>query len=136
MKPARLLAAASLLCLIAGAATAQETEGRRAFVAYCGACHSVSAPPVNKLGPSLLGITGRRAGAAPGFRYSAPMKAFGRTWTAERLDAYLANPGKVVPGGSMRFRGLADAALRAAIIDYLAAQRPATAAGPRAAPAP
>ena len=37
----------------------------------CGVCHTDQTGEPNKIGPNLWGITGRRKGAHPGFRYSA-----------------------------------------------------------------
>jgi cytochrome c len=47
------------------------------------------------------------------------MRELSGTWTRERLDAFLANPRGVVPGTTMQFPGMADAAERARLIDYL-----------------
>ena len=71
----------------------------------------------------MIGVVGRRAGTAPGFRYSAALKAYGKTWTPEGLDAYLANPKAVAPKGTMNFRGLADARKRADVVAFLAQQK-------------
>jgi cytochrome c len=47
------------------------------------------------------------------------MKASGIVWDEDSLDAYLADPQKVVPGNLMPFSGLADAKQRAELIRYL-----------------
>ena len=52
-------------------------------------------------GPNLVGVVGRKAAAAPGFAYSAALKASGWSWTAPHLDAYLANPQSALPGTLM-----------------------------------
>jgi cytochrome c len=44
-------------------------------------------------------------------------------WSADKLDAFLAKPRAVVPGTSMVFAGMPDAASRAALIAFLATQR-------------
>jgi cytochrome c2 len=54
------------------------------------------------------------------------MKAYsadGKTWTRERLEAYLAHPQEVVPHNAMSFFGIADAQERAALVAWLAVQR-------------
>ena len=105
----------------AGGATAQTTgdatKGKAAF-ATCAMCHSDIAGK-NGIGPSLFGVVGRNAGTAPGFKYSAAMTKAG-PWTPAKLDAFIAAPKTAVPGTSMPFGGLRDAAKRADIVAYLA----------------
>ena len=98
--------------------TAAVTEP--AAFAVCKACHSVE-PGKNGIGPSLAGIWGEKAGAVPGFEFSEPMKASGLTWNQATLDRYLTDPRGVVPGTKMAFGGVADAAKRQAIIDWIKA---------------
>jgi cytochrome c len=40
----------------------------------------------NKIGPSLAGVVGRKAGSVPGFAYSAANKNSGDTWDEATLD--------------------------------------------------
>lgn len=91
-------------------------KGKSAF-AVCAVCHSDVAGK-NGIGPSLFGVAGRDAGMAPGFKYSAAMKAAGK-WTPEKLDAFIAAPKTAVPGTTMPFGGLKDAAKRADLVAYL-----------------
>ena len=98
--------------------TAAMTEP--AAFAVCKACHSVE-PGKNGIGPSLAGIWGEKAGAVPGFEFSQPMKDSGLTWNQATLDRYLTDPRGVVPGTKMAFGGVADAAKRQAIIDWIKA---------------
>lgn len=100
----------------AGAHAASVDAGRQVF-AQCAACHSVDGR--NGVGPSLKGVLGRRAGTVPGFRYSRALKTSGKTWDADTLSAYVANPQAVVPGNHMPFSGLPDAAERADLLAYL-----------------
>ena len=68
-------------------------KGEKVFK-KCKACHSLDAGK-NKVGPSLAGIVGRKAGAAAKYKYSKGMKAAaakGLTWDEESLDKYLVNP--------------------------------------------
>jgi cytochrome c len=90
--------------------------GKKAFAA-CGVCHAVVADK-NGVGPSLFGISGRTAGSNAGFKYSDAMKAAGK-WTPEKLDAFLADPKKTVPGNKMPFAGIKDPKRRADIVAYL-----------------
>jgi len=120
--PAALLAAAAA-GLSAPAAAQDAAAGAGVFQAYCAVCHSVDKPARNKIGPSLVGVVSRKSGAAPGFSYSSAMKARGQIWTAASLDAFLAAPAKTVPGTSMTFAGVKDAAKRANLIGYLKQQK-------------
>ncbi|MFN3288332.1 MAG: c-type cytochrome, partial [Sphingomonadaceae bacterium] len=103
------------------AAAPAADPGRAAF-GPCRACHAIE-KGVNRLGPSMFGIVGRRVASEPGYDFSPAMKAHGGVWTRERLDAYLADPRGVVPGSKMSYAGLKDPARRAALIDYLATLR-------------
>ena len=110
------LSLAGLGAPIGGRAASVEA-GRQVF-AQCAACHSVDGR--NGVGPSLQGVLGRPAGSVPGFRYSRALKTSGKTWDADTLSAYVANPQAVVPGNHMPFSGLPDAGQRADLLAYLA----------------
>lgn len=99
-------------------AAGDAAKGQAAFKAQCAVCHATTAG-TNKIGPSLSGVGGRRAGTAPKFNYSAAMKNSGKTWNASTLDAYLTKPSKVVPGTRMAYAGQANTATRQDIIAYL-----------------
>ena len=113
--------ATSLLCASAAqAATAGDSERGEAVFRSCVACHSLQ-PGQHRTGPSLAGIMGRKAGTAQGFRrYSPALRESGLTWDAQSLDAWLADPQSLIPGNTMRFRGISDAQARADLIAYLA----------------
>ena len=94
-------------------------KGADVFAEECGDCHSTVAGKTKKA-PSLNGVFGRRAGSVADFSgYSDPMKQSGILWNAEKVDAYITAPKKVVPAGKMKYDGLADAAARADLIAYL-----------------
>lgn len=84
----------------------------------CAACHSTERGE-HGIGPSLAGVFGRRAGTVPGFEFSQAMKDSGLTWNQANLDRYLADPRGVVPGTTMAYNGVKDAAQRQAVINYL-----------------
>ena len=111
----KLLSCATLLCIGASAFAQDAVAGKAAFAA-CAACHAVEAR--NGVGPSLLGVVGRKAGSFAGFRYSDAMKGAG-TWDAASLDAFIANPQRAIPGNAMPFAGVGDAKVRADIVAYL-----------------
>ena len=104
----------------ASASATSAAVSEPAAFAVCKACHSIE-PGKNGIGPSLAGIWGEKAGLVPGFEFSEAMKSSGLTWNQATLDRYLTDPRGVVPGTKMAFGGVADAAKRQAIIDYLRA---------------
>lgn len=100
-----------------------QQDGASLFARQCLGCHAVLDGMSHRLGPDLFGVVGRSVGDAPGFdEYSPAMKAQSGAWDADRLDKFLQQPQAVVPGTSMAFSGVPDAAHRKAIIEYL--QRP------------
>lgn len=125
------LAGALALGVMAGPAAAQQLKigtltgdpvrGQAAF-APCKACH-VTQKGVNRVGPSLNGIVGRKAGTVPGFNYSAANKGSGVTWTPQVMFTYLENPRKFMPGTKMAYAGLKDPQKRADVIAWLATQK-------------
>jgi cytochrome c len=97
--------------------TGDAAAGKLVF-AQCRTCHVTDAG-VNKTGPSLAGIIGRKAGSVPGFNYSPANAGSGVTWTKEKLFQYLEKPQRVIPKTKMIFAGLPDAQKRANVIAYL-----------------
>jgi len=100
------------------APNATEIAAGRNVFRICGACHSLD-PGRTIVGPSLAGLIGRPSGSAPGFDYSPAMKQAHIIWTPRTLDAYLADPQKVVPGNRMPFAGLQSALDRTDVIAFL-----------------
>lgn len=114
-----LFAAWAALPVSATAAPSGDAAAGKTIFARCAICHSV-APGENRLGPTLAGIVGRKAGTVAGYNFSPAMKNSGVTWTSAALDAYLANPRGVLPGVKMIFAGLPKPEDRANVIAYLA----------------
>jgi cytochrome c len=98
--------------------TGDATKGEAVFV-QCKTCH-VTDPGQNRIGPSLAGIVGRKAGTVEGYSYSAANKNSGITWSKEKLFQYLEKPQRVVPGTKMAFAGIPDGQKRADLIEWLA----------------
>lgn len=97
------LAAGLLSAAPARAEEGDAARGRTLFQRQCQACHQL-AQPRNGVGPHLQGVIGRMAGGLEGYNYSPALKALGREWTPETLDAYLANPAGVARGTRMVLR--------------------------------
>jgi cytochrome c len=111
--------AAAVIATGAGTALAQTGDAAKGSDVYddrCSGCHVIAG--VGQ-GPSLAGVVGRKAGAAPGFAYTAALKGSGLTWTPANLDRWLAGPPKLVPGTAM-VAVVPDAAERRELIAYLA----------------
>jgi cytochrome c len=97
--------------------TGDAAKGEKVF-AQCKACH-VAEPNVNRVGPSLHGVVGRKAGTVAGFNYSNANKSSGVTWSEDVLFTYLEAPQKFMPGTRMAFAGLKKPQDRADVIAYL-----------------
>lgn len=120
----RLAAIASLG--LAGAATAAwaggDAEAGKAAFQQCAICHRVGPGAKNAIGPELNDLIGRKAASAEGYNYSAAMKKKGEeglVWEPDKLEAFLTNPMKYVPGTKMGFAGLHDEQARQNVIAYL-----------------
>ncbi|MEO5325368.1 cytochrome c family protein [Mesorhizobium sp. CC13] len=116
------LVAASVLATSPVHAAGDAAAGKKIF-ARCQACHDLAADK-NKLGPSLNGVIGRKAGSLPSFeaKYSDAMKqagAGGLVWDEANIAAYLKAPKEKVPGNKMAFPGLKEDADIQNVIAYI-----------------
>jgi cytochrome c len=97
-------------------AAGDAAAGERAFV-ECAGCHATT-PGVNKIGPSLAGVVGRKSGTVAGYNYSPAMKSADITWDDSTLDKFLAGPPGFVHGTKM-FISVPSSTDRQNIIAYL-----------------
>lgn len=122
MMGAMIVAGLAASALAGGTAFAQAkgdpVAGKKIFM-RCVACHAVQPGAGAKMGPNLAGVVGRKAAAAPGFKYSAAMQKAKLKWDDATLDKWLTRPSALVPGTSMAFAGLPNAADRVNVIAYL-----------------
>lgn len=116
------IAAALLAATFAAPAKAEgdAVKGKSVFN-RCSACHAVT--DQNKIGPSLLGVVGRKAGTVAGAKYSKAMQASDLTWDEATLMNFLAGPSKLVPGTTMP-QGFPNAQDREDVIAYLKSLTP------------
>jgi cytochrome c len=76
------------------AASAQDAEKGKSQFAQCRACHTVEKGQ-NRVGPTLFGILGRKAGTVEKYAYSQIMKEAaekGLVWNEKNMDEYLEDP--------------------------------------------
>jgi cytochrome c len=100
-------------------AGAAEPDGQVEYNNNCRTCHSMKAGD-NRLGPTLHGVVGRKAGSVEGFQFSSSMKSSGITWDEATLDKFITNPDSVVSGNGMKpFTGISNAEDRGKIIGFL-----------------
>ncbi|HEX9466020.1 MAG TPA: cytochrome c family protein [Alphaproteobacteria bacterium] len=94
------------LAMVASAQAAGDPQqGEQIFNRQCKACHSLEAGK-NGIGPTLHGGFGRKAGAVPGYSYSAATKNSDVVWNDDTLKKFLASPRDVIPGNKMVFAGI------------------------------
>ncbi len=119
----RLFALAALLATpaaFAGDIKGNAANGKELFMTNaCATCHGVTKEDTMKVGPSLFGVVGRKAGTGQSLLgASENLKKYGVIWSAETLDEFLVNPNAKVPGTAMS-GVLADPQQRADVIAYL-----------------
>lgn len=87
----------------------------------CKTCHE-NEKGVNRVGPSLKGVVGRKAGSFEGFKYSEAMAKKGTeglVWDDANIASYIKDPKGFVPGNKMAFPGIKDDAELANLIAFL-----------------
>lgn len=115
------LAAATVLGLCGMGSPGHAQDGEALFRRACAVCHTVEAGK-NRVGPSLAGIVGSKAGSVPGFAYSDANKAAG-VWDDASLNRYLEDPKAFMPGTKMVYAGMKNPDDRKALIEYLRAAK-------------
>jgi len=101
-------------------ASADQSYGAK-LAQMCRACHSFDKGGSNMIGPALYGFFGADAGSREGFEYSPVLRDAEFVWTPRALDAWLAQPGRFLPGNRMTFAGVSRQTERDALVAYLLA---------------
>ncbi len=118
--------AAAVLAVSAGAAPAagDADKGAAVFVRQCALCHTIDRGGRNGFGPNLFGIVERKAGTAPGYKYSPAFLGLANwTWSPDGIASFVIAPQNTIPGNRMGvFQGVADKDLDD-LIAYLATQK-------------
>ena len=112
-----VMAIAMMFAIAGDGLAADAAKGKKVF-GKCKACHSLKAGK-RKIGPSLHGVFGRKAGTAKKFRFSKAMKGSNVVWDEKTLDEYLTKPRKFIPKTKMVFSGLKKKSDRDNLIAYL-----------------
>jgi len=100
-------------------ARAETSDPQVAYNNACRTCHSMREGD-HRLGPSLHGVVGRKAGSVEGYGFSSAMQQSSVVWDEATLDAFIENPDKVVHGNAMKpYGGIDDPAQRKEIVAYL-----------------
>lgn len=99
--------------------SAADADKGRQTAQVCTSCHTFEQGGQDRMGPNLWGVVGRKVASHPGFAYSGALAAQGGAWTYERLDHWLTNPPKAVPGTKMAFAGLHKPEDRANVLAFL-----------------
>jgi cytochrome c len=117
----RMLASVLLaLAAFAGQAVAEDAALLRRGQEVYGRCLGCHAIEQHRTGPAHCGLFGRRAGTAAGYaHYSPALRASGIVWDDRSLARFLADPMTTVPGTTMTYLGVTDAADRAALVAWL-----------------
>lgn len=115
----RPLLIATIAALPLAACGGEQPSASDTALAGCKTCHTFNQGGGKRTGPNLHDIIGKTAGTQAGFVYSDAMKQSGIVWTVENLDAFIADPHKLIPRSRMGFPGEADAGKRKAMIEAL-----------------
>jgi cytochrome c len=98
---------------------AADVQKGRQTAQVCASCHTFDQGGQDRVGPGLWGVVGRNVASHGAFAYSSAIRTQTGSWTYERLDRWLTNPAKAVPGTKMAFAGLRKAEDRANVIAFL-----------------
>ena len=116
--PKSLLVVALLALHAPAHADGDAVAGKTVFENQCASCHTVEVGK-NGFGPSLAGVSGRKAGTLAGYKYTDAMAHSGLVWDSPTLDSFLASTTVKVPGTAMSV-SLGDPVARSNVIAYLA----------------
>jgi cytochrome c len=87
----------------------------------CVACHTLSENDLQRAGPTLAGLYGRRIASLPGYRFSNALKAMNIVWTPDTVSKlFELGPNTYTPGTKMPEQLIGSADDRKALTDFLA----------------
>jgi len=86
----------------------------------CVACHTLSDKQVQRAGPTLAGLYGRKIASLPGYRFTDALKAMDIVWTPETVSKlFEIGPNAYTPGTKMPEQRIGSAEDRAALVRFL-----------------
>jgi len=86
----------------------------------CVACHTLSESEVQRAGPTLAGLYGRKIASLPGYRFSDALKRMDIVWTPETVaKLFEVGPNVYTPGTKMPEQVIADPVDREALTRFL-----------------
>ncbi|SCB08784.1 cytochrome c [Bradyrhizobium shewense] len=86
----------------------------------CVACHTLSDKEVQRAGPTLAGLFGRKIASLPGYRFSDALKTMDIVWTPETVaKLFEVGPNAYTPGTKMPEQRIGSAEDRRALTDFL-----------------
>ena len=87
----------------------------------CVACHTLSETEVQRAGPTLAGLYGRKIASLPGYRFSDALKTMDIVWTPGTVARlFEIGPNAFTPGTKMPEQQIGSAEDRRALTDFLA----------------
>lgn len=92
--------------------------GAAVYNEKCLSCHPVKLGD-HKLGPSLVGMFGRKAGTVPGYTKYRGLIGSGIVWDEQNLNEFLANPKKFLGTRTTMVYKLKNAKERELVIEYI-----------------
>ena len=112
------------LAAVIGTAIAEDPvqSGRQVFDQRCRTCHGGTAPADYPVGPSLIGVIGRKAGIEDSGMHSRAVMDSGIVWHRESLRRFLTQPQREIPGTLMPV-SVRDPAELESLLDYLESLR-------------
>lgn len=107
------------VALVSGSAFADgdAAKGEKVFN-KCKSCHTVEAGK-HRVGPSLHGVVGRKAGTAEGYGKYKGLQGADFTWTEENLEKWLEDPKKFLGKATSMSLKLSKESDRKDVIAYL-----------------
>lgn len=86
----------------------------------CIACHTLSDKEVQRAGPTLAGLYGRKIASLPGYRFSDALKTMDIVWTPETVaKLFEVGPNAYTPGTKMPEQRISSAEDRRALTEFL-----------------
>lgn len=104
-----IMMTAVVMVVLSAMAAAHDLEtGAKSFKRKCIACHDVGPKAINKVGPLLNGLEGRKSGTIERYNYSDANKKSGIVWSDATFLDYIKDPKAKMPGTKMVFVGIKD----------------------------